>query len=245
MARGTEHGRPGESAIAPTATTTTPTIARVLAILDATYGAKAVVPDGDPLGGLVGTILSQATSDTNSGRAYAALRVAFPSWEGVLVAPEAAVADAIRSGGLANLKARRIQEALGAVLAARGDLDFGFLAALPLDEARAWLTALPGVGPKTAACVLLFNLGRPALPVDTHVHRVARRLGLLGARVSAAAAHDVLQAQLAPAQIYDFHINILLHGRRVCHAQRPRCAACPLTAHCAYFRALDQAASAR
>ncbi len=213
----------------------------MLAILDATYGPKTVAPDNDPLGGLVGTILSQATSDINSGRAYDALRAAFPSWQAVLDAPEEAVADAICSGGLANLKARRIQDTLGAILAKRGDLELGFLADLPLGEARAWLTALPGVGPKTAACVLLFNLGRPALPVDTHVHRVSRRLGLIGARVSAAAAHDVLQAQIAPEKIYDFHINVLLHGRRICHAQRPRCTACPLATHCAYYRALEPA----
>ena len=215
MARGIEYGRAGDPAIAAAPTTTTPGMARVLAILDATYGHKEVVPDGDPLGGLIGTILSQATSDTNSGRAYRALRAAFPTWRAVLAAPEEAVADAIRSGGLANLKARRIRETLGAILAARGDLHLGFLAALPLDEARAWLTALPGVGPKTAACVLLFNLGRPALPVDTHVHRVSRRLGLIGSRVSAAAAHGALQAQLAPAQMYGFHINAITHGRRI------------------------------
>jgi endonuclease-3 len=216
---------------------TTPTVARILAILDATYGPKMVSPDDDPLGGLIGTILSQATSDINSGRAYAALRTAFPTWEEVLDAPEELVAEAIRSGGLANLKARRIQETLGAILTARGALDLDFLAELPLAEARKWLTGLPGVGPKTAACVLLFNLGRPALPVDTHVHRVSRRLGLIGARVSAEAAHDVLQAQVVPERVYDFHVNLIWHGRRICHAQRPRCELCPLTGICAYFRA--------
>jgi endonuclease-3 len=212
------------------------TVAYILMVLDATHGTKEGVPDGDPLGGLVGTILSQATSDINSGRAYAALRATFPTWEEVLTAPEEAVAEAIRSGGLANLKARRIRETLGAILARRGDLDLGFLAELPLDEARRWLTGLPGVGPKTAACVLLFNLGRPALPVDTHVHRVARRLGLIGARVSAEAAHDALQAQVAPQRVYDFHVNFIMHGRRICQAQRPRCEVCPLTNVCAYFR---------
>lgn len=234
MARALTHGKATTAPVAPT--TTAPTIAVILAVLDATYGPKEVDPDHDPLGGLVGTLLSQATSDINSGRAYDSLRAAFPTWEEVLNAPEEAVADAIRSGGLANLKARRIQETLGAILETRGDLDLAFLANLPLAEARKWLTNLPGVGPKTAACVLLFNLGRPALPVDTHVHRVSRRLGLIGPRVSAEAAHDILQAQLAPDRIYDFHVNCILHGRRICHAQRPRCTLCPLTSACAFYR---------
>lgn len=232
MARGERVGRAGETAAAAA---TTPRIARILALLDAAYGHKVLVPDGDPLGGLVGTILSQATSDSNSGRAYELLRAAFPSWDAVLAAPEEAVADAIRSGGLANLKARRIRATLAAIRAARGDLDLGFLADLPLRKAHAWLTALPGVGPKTASCVLLFDLGRPALPVDTHVHRVSRRLRLIGARVGAAAAHDALGAQLAPDDVYDFHINLIQHGRRICLAQRPRCPACPLAGVCPYY----------
>jgi endonuclease-3 len=219
-----------------TTMTTAPKVAYVLAVLNRTYGEKTLVPDGDPLGGLIGTILSQATSDINSSRAYSALRAAFPTWDEVLAAPEEAVADAIRSGGLANLKARRIQETLGAILAERGDLDLGFLAELPTDEARKWLTALPGVGPKTAACVLLFDLGLPVLPVDTHVHRVTRRLGLIGPRVGAGAAHDVLQAQLAPGDIYGCHINLIQHGRKICQAQRPRCETCPLSGVCNYYR---------
>lgn len=239
MARGESRGKATEGTTAEPHPETTPTVARVLARLNATYGAKRVVPDGDPLGGLVGTILSQATSDINSGRAYASLRAAFPTWESVVDAPEEALADAIRSGGLANVKARRIQETLRAILADRGDFDLDFLADLPLADARRWLTALPGVGPKTAACVLLFDLGRPALPVDTHVHRVSRRLGLIGAQVGAATAHDVLQAQLAPEDIYGFHINLIQHGRRVCHAQRPQCAACTLNDLCSYYRGVQ------
>ena len=240
MARGENKGKAATEAAREPHPRTTPKVARVLARLNATYGAKVVVPAGDPLGGLIGTILSQATSDLNSGRAYAALRAAFPTWEAVLDAPEEGLADAIRSGGLANLKARRIQATLRAIRDDRGDFDLAFLADLPLADARRWLTALPGVGPKTAACVLLFDLGRPALPVDTHVHRVSRRLGLLGARVGAAAAHDVLQAQLAPDDIYGFHINLIQHGRRVCHAQRPQCAACTLNDLCSFYRGAER-----
>jgi endonuclease III len=209
---------------------------RVLAILDATYGPRHNDPSGDPLDGLIGTILSQATSDVNSSRAHEALRAAYPDWEAALAAPDEALADVIRSGGLANLKARRIKETLAAIKARRGDLDLGFLADLPLDEARAWLQDLPGVGPKTAACVLLFDLDRPALPVDTHVHRVSKRLGLIGPRVSAEAAHDALQAQLAPDEVYRFHVEAIAHGRRICRAPLPRCALCPLTALCNYYQ---------
>ena len=174
MARGLPHGRATSTLSALPPATTAPTIAHILAILDATYGPKEVNPDNDPLGGLIGTILSQATSDINSERAYASLLAAFPTWEDVLTAPEEAVADAIRSGGLANLKARRIQETLGAILAARGDLDLAFLADLPLAEARRWLTSLPGVGPKTAACVLLFDRGTQRTSRDPHLAFLGR-----------------------------------------------------------------------
>lgn len=210
-------------------------IARVFAILEATYGARQGRAGGDPLDGLVATILSQHTSDLNSGRAHRSLRATFPDWAAVLDAPDEALVAAIRSGGLANLKARRIKEVLARVAAERGDFDLGFLADLPLDEARRWLVALPGVGPKTAACTLLFNLGRPALPVDTHVHRVARRLGLIGPRVGAAAAHEALEAQLDPDRIYSFHVNMIAHGRRICRAPAPRCGICPLAEVCDYF----------
>ena len=209
-------------------------MARVLALLAAAYGMPENHPTGDALDGLVGTILSQHTSDVNSGRAHRALRAAFPTWRAVLDAQEDAIAAAIRSGGLASLKARRIKDVLARVAAEHPDFDLGFLARLPLADARAWLEALPGVGPKTAACVLLFDLGRPALPVDTHVHRVARRLGLIGARVGAAAAHPMLEAQLRPEQVYACHVLFITHGRRVCKAPTPRCDVCPLTAVCAY-----------
>jgi len=209
-------------------------IAQVYALLERTYGEKHNTPDGDPLDGLVGTILSQATSDVNSGRAHRALRAAYPDWEAVLTAPEEQLADVIRSGGLANLKARRIQETLAALKEAQGSLDLSLLDDMPLEEALAWLRRLPGVGPKTAACVLLFDLGRPALPVDTHVHRIAKRLGLISPKVSAERAHSELQAQLEPEQVYEFHLNMIAHGKRICRAPLPRCGICPLQQPCAH-----------
>src|SRR5215212_8703285 len=169
-------------------------IQQVYDILEATYGERHNDPSFDPLDGLIGTILSQATSDVNSHRAHRALRDAYPDWDAVLAAPDDELAGVIRSGGLADLKARRIKDVLATIRDERGDLDLAFLADLPLDDALAWLRHLPGVGPKTAACVLMFDLDRPALPVDTHVHRVARRLGLIGPRVSAEAAHAILEA---------------------------------------------------
>lgn len=211
-------------------------IARVYAILEETYGTKENHPDGDPLDGLIGTILSQATTDTNSGRAHRALREAYPDWTTILTTSEEELAEVIRSGGLANLKARRIKETLAAIQEERGNLDLTFLDELAPEEGRDWLRRLPGVGPKTAACVMMFDLGKPILPVDTHVHRVSKRLGLIGPRISADAAHSALQEQLAPEQIYEFHLNMIAHGRRICRAPLPKCPLCPLTMLCNYYQ---------
>jgi len=181
---------------------------------------------------LVLTILSQNTSDANSGRAFMRLRTRFQKWEELLAAgPEAIVAE-IQVGGLARIKAPRLKAALEAVYERRGSFDIEFLRDLPLEEAKAWLRELKGVGPKTAACVLMFALGRPALPVDTHVHRVAQRLGLVPAKAGPADAHDILEAVLKPDEVYAFHISLIKHGRRICRAQRPLCERCPLLDGC-------------
>jgi endonuclease-3 len=187
---------------------------------------------GDPLDELVATILSQNTSDRNSGRAFRALKARYPRWEDVLAAPPEEVAATIRSGGLANIKAKRIQQALAGVLAARGALDLGFLADLPLEEARRWLASLPGVGGKTASCVLLFALGRPALPVDTHVQRVAIRFGLAPRRSSPDQIAAILEGAISPAEVYDLHMCLIRHGRQFCTAGRPRCEVCVLASQC-------------
>ena len=181
---------------------------------------------------LVRTILSQNTSDVNSDRAFARLRERFPRWDMVLGAEVEKVEEAIKPGGLARIKAPRIKKALMAILEERGELDLGFLREMQIDEARAWLVSLEGVGPKTAACVLLFSLGRPVLPVDTHVLRVSRRLGLIGPRTSAERAHEELGEVVPSEAVYDFHMNMVAHGRRVCHAQRPGCDTCVLAPRC-------------
>jgi endonuclease-3 len=196
------------------------------------YGELRWRPRSDPMSELVGTILSQNTSDTNSGRAFARLVNRFPSWESLMGADPTAIAEAIRVGGLARVKAPRIKAVVEEVWARRGSFDLAFLAQMPLEEAKAWLRSLPGVGPKTAACVLLFALGRPALPVDTHVHRVARRLGLVPPRVGAADAHELLEDMLAADEVYPFHMSLIKHGRRICKAQRPLCPRCVLVRGC-------------
>jgi len=208
------------------------TPARIIELLDREYGTLPWRPHGDPIAELVLTLLSQNTSDTNSGRAFIRLLDAFPDWPSLLDADVKAIERAIQPGGLAPTKAPRLQAMLREVWSRCGSFDLSFLREWPLEEARAWLRSLPGVGPKTAACVLLFSLGRPALPVDTHVHRVAKRLGLVPEKTSAERAHELLEAMVTPEQVYPFHIQLIKHGRRTCTAQRPKCPDCPLRAGC-------------
>jgi endonuclease-3 len=208
------------------------TPALVLGRLRAYYGPPEPSRTHGPLSALVGTILSQNTSDVNTERAFASLWARFGSWEAILGAPTPDVADAIRSGGLAEIKAPRIKGVLAAIRQDRGELSLDFLAGLPLEEARSYLTSLKGVGPKTAACVLLFALGMPAMPVDTHVHRVSKRLGLIGPKIAAEPAHQLLERMMPPDQMFDAHMLLIRHGRVLCKALRPRCDACPLADAC-------------
>lgn len=222
-------------------------LAKIYDLLIATYGEPTNDPDYDPVGGLVGTILSQHTSDINSGRAYEQLVATYPTWEAVRDAPTHLVSEAIRSGGLANIKAHRIQDVLHTLTemqAARGDTRplahaLDFLAEIPPEEGWRVLRALPGVGPKTAACVLMFNMNLPVMPVDTHVHRVSKRLGLIGPNVSAEQAHNIFDEMLPPDWVYPLHVNLIRHGRRICHAQRPACRACPLFSECSYVGSVN------
>ncbi len=196
------------------------------------YGMPVHVPSGDPLAELILTILSQNTADTNSGRAFNALLRRYRSWEEIAEAPVSELIGVIQPGGLANQKAPRIQAVLRAVERRSPGMDLSFLSELPFEEANAWLRSLPGVGPKTAACVLLFALGRPALPVDTHVERVAKRLGLVGERRTADQAHDDLATLVDAEDYYRFHMLLIKHGRRICTARRPACDRCPLAPDC-------------
>ena len=205
-------------------------------ILDETYGPRKLGPGGDPVATLVSTILSQSTTDTNTARAFASLRRRFPTWQQVVDARTDEVIDAIRTGGLANQKAPRIQDALEEIRDRYGDYSLDVLDALPLDEAKAALTSIHGVGPKTAACVLLFALGRPALPVDTHVHRVASRLPLIAPGTNPERAHATLEALMDgdAERTYRFHVEMIAHGRAICHARNPKCEICPLRRYCEY-----------
>ncbi|MCY4008700.1 MAG: endonuclease III [Chloroflexi bacterium] len=188
---------------------------------------------------LVSCILSQSTTDLNRDRAYDNLRARFPTWQEVVDAPAAAVIEAVRSAGLANQKGPRIQALLRHVHQERGEYDIEFLGDLPLEEAREWLLSLVGVGPKTAAIVLCFSFNRAALPVDTHVHRVALRLGLIPAKTSADRAHGLLEELVDAADHYAFHLQLIRHGREVCSARSPQCTVCTLREHCDYLVALE------
>jgi endonuclease-3 len=190
----------------------------------------------DPISQVVSTIISQNTSDVNRDKAFERLRVRFASWEVLRDAPVEAIEEAIRPAGLAQQKAPRIKGALQFITQERGELSLDFLKDLPVDEAKAWLTQIKGIGPKTAAIILLFSLGMPAFPVDTHVHRVTQRLGLIGPKVSAEQAHVILE-DLLPADIYyPFHLNVIRHGREICHARNPQCEICPLQTLCDYYQ---------
>lgn len=208
------------------------TTSQVLRLLRKEYGPRKWQPGQDPLSSLIATVLSQNTSDVNSHRAFAALVNRFGSWEAVAAADVNELARTIRAGGLADIKARRIKMILGRIKEEQGGLDLSFLGELGLAEAKAWLRQLPGVGPKTVGCVLLFSLGRPAMPVDTHVYRVAKRLGLIDAKASVEKAHEILENLVAPKDVYEVHMLMVEHGRRTCKAQRPRCPACVVRGLC-------------
>lgn len=199
------------------------------------YGDRPWRQRLDPVEVLVSTILSQNTNDTNRDVAHERLRARFPTWEEVRDAPVEGIIDAIRPAGLANQKGPRIQRALRTITAERGEISLDFLAEMELEDARRWLSSIKGVGPKTAAIVLLFCFNRPAFPVDTHVHRVSKRLGLIGPKTSREKAHSDLEALMPPETYYAFHLNIIAHGRRVCQARTPQCAVCVLQELCEYY----------
>jgi endonuclease-3 len=209
-------------------------------LLEAEYGKKAWRSDGDPLSVLIATILSQNTSDSNSHRAFAGLRSKFKDWEEVRRAKVRSIAAAIRSGGLADIKALRIKNILNQMYEEKGDLDLSFLRRWRTDKIKDWLKGFKGVGDKTVACVLLFSLKRPALPVDTHVLRVSRRLGLVPQNSSAAKAEALLEELVPGKRIYQFHLNLIAHGRMVCKAANPLCRGCVLLENCKFGRSYSR-----
>ncbi len=183
---------------------------------------------------LVSTILSQNTNDVNRDRGFNALRAKLPTWESVRDADVKDVIESIRPAGLANQKGPRIQQVLRAITAERGSLDLNFLAGLPVEEARAWLTKFNGVGPKTAAIVLCFSLNMPAFPVDTHIYRVSGRTGLRPEKMTVEQAHPFLESIFAPETYYAAHLNLIRLGREVCGARKPNCPQCPINQLCEY-----------
>ncbi|MCL5429129.1 MAG: endonuclease III [Chloroflexi bacterium] len=198
-----------------------------------------------PLDELVSTILSQNTNDANRDVAFNALKQRFPTWEALRDAPVKQVKAAIRPAGLANQKAPRIQAVLRSITKARGELSLEFLRDLPAEEARAWLTQFKGVGPKTAAIVLQFSLGKPAFPVDTHIYRVTGRIGLRPAKMNVEKAHAYFENLFSPDSYYAAHLNIIRLGREICVARKPRCPECPLKNLCDYYENVYKPAAAK
>ena len=207
-------------------------VGQIVELLKREYGAPEWHPNGDPLSVLVQTILSQNTSDVNSGKAFRSLRDAFADWTDLISSDVETIASSIRHGGLGRIKAHRIKQTLGEIVRKHGLLELDFLGQLAPLDAEGWLLELPGVGLKTARCVLLFALGMPALSVDTHILRVSRRLGLIDTRTSLEEAHYRLGEIVSPEDVYHFHILVIEHGRRICRARHPDCPSCVLKGLC-------------
>lgn len=208
---------------------------RICRLLQQNYGDTVVGQPSPPIDELVMTILSQNTADVNSQRAYDKLRATYPTWEDVMSAPEDEMAQAIRSSGYYKLKAKRIKAALSEIQRRVGHLDLSLLSDMTTEDATQWLTSLHGVGPKTAAIVLLFSFGRPTLPVDTHVWRVTRRLGLVPLKVSRENAQPMLEKIIPAHCLYSLNHNLVLHGREVCRARNPKCSDCFLSTLCDWY----------
>jgi endonuclease-3 len=208
--------------------------------LIALYGEPTWRQHLSPVDELISTILSQNTNDNNRDVAFHRLKERFGngSWSAVRDASLSDVVEAIRPAGLAQQKAPRIQNMLRVLSEQEGAISLDFLADMPLEDAREWLVSLPGVGPKTAAIVLLFAFGRPAFPVDTHIHRVAGRLGLIPSTLSAEKAHAELERIVPSEHYYALHLNLIRHGREVCRARNPLCQTCGLQDHCSFYRPL-------
>ncbi len=211
-------------------------IETICSLLFSKYGQPQWKGGRDPLSELIATILSQNTSDRNSHRAFLNLKRRFPTWEEVQKATQGEIAEAIKVGGLSAQKANRIKSLLGRIYQEEGVLDLSFLAKMEVNQVQRYLLRFKGVGPKTAACVVLFSLGKPSMPVDTHILRVTKRLGLVPHRASAVQAQAALEGFLPSPLIYPLHLCLIEHGRKICKAKRPLCADCVLRGECDYPR---------
>ena len=207
-------------------------IRKIVGILNRTYGRPAPLVPTDPVDELIRTVLSQNTNDRNSLAAFAALKKRFHSWESLLKTNAKSVAHLIKRAGLANIKARRIKEILSEIRRREGRISLNSLNGLDVPEASLYLRSFRGVGPKTTACVLLFSFNKPAMPVDTHIFRVAKRLALIKSGLNIEEAHEVLTRLIPRHLIYNFHLGIIEHGRRTCRAQTPKCGICALYSLC-------------
>ncbi|GAB3921013.1 endonuclease III domain-containing protein [Larkinella terrae] len=207
-------------------------------ILNQHYGIQAIYGRLDPMHELIATVLSHRTTHANEMTAYRTMLERFGSWEAIRDAPVAELTEAIQTSNYPEVKAPWIKQILARIIAERGEANVDFLREMTTEDAMAWLTALPGVGLKTATLLLLFNFQKPVLPVDTHVHRVTQRLGIIGPKVSAEKAHGLLLAYLPQdaTVLFNFHKHFYWHGQRVCTWSYPRCGQCVLNPHCDYFK---------
>lgn len=210
-------------------------VVRIDEILTQDYGLKSVSNGKDPLTELVFTVLSQNTNDLNRDRAFESMRQMFPTWEDLVNTTPAKLASAIKVGGLAKIKAARILKMLKYVNKTYNKLNLDFLKEWSDNRVRDFLLNIDGVGPKTAACVLVFSLGRDVMPVDTHVRRVSSRLGILPLKISDSAAHDYFLEFKNKVSLYQLHLNLIQHGRKICRARKPLCKKCSLGRSCAYY----------
>src|SRR4051812_46552599 len=202
--------------------------------LERTYGVPVNERASDPLDMLIKIILSQATSDTNSHRTFAALKKRFPSWDAALRAREQSIADTIRSGGLANQKAAVIKSVLRQIKTEHGTLDLSFLHDVSSEEATRYLSQFRGIGPKTIACTLLFACRKEVFPLDTHIFRILRRIGLIPQKCTDARAHEMMNKIVPQGKFYSFHVNLIRHGRTLCRPRDPLCERCPVVEYCDY-----------
>ena len=209
---------------------------KITKLLNSSYGRPEPLRRSEPVGELIRTVLSQNTSDNNSLKAFAILKKNFRSWDSLLKVDTKRIARLIRHAGLANIKAKRIKDILKEIKRREGKIALSRLKNLNIEDSQEYLKSLKGVGPKTAACVLLFSFGKPVIPVDTHIFRVTKRLGLIGKDLGIGEAHEVLTEMVPRDLIYEFHLGIIEHGRRTCKAENPKCGICVLYSLCKFKR---------